>query len=171
VSGPVSTELHSIPAAAPTAMAMPTANMIVLRDMRPVSGRDSVGCSALCHTTQPPISASMREWVLSRARWSGPGLGVVVRGDRCWWAGPAPYPGSGVRRFGAWASIRSAPAVGRVVCVERCGHSSLGWAQSHTRPAPAGGVMPIGELASDRCARTVHAATWSRQRICPSRSP
>lgn len=122
---------------------------------------------------RPPISAFMREWVLSRTSWSGPGLGVVViNGERCWWAGPAPYPGCGARRFGAWASIRSAPAVRRVVCVERCGHSGFGWAQSHYRPAPVGGVMPIGELASEGCARTVHAATsWSRQRMCPSRSP
>ena len=48
-------------------------------------------------------------------------------------------PGCGVRRFGAWASIRSAPAERRVVCVERCGHSGFGWAQSLTRPAPVVG--------------------------------
>jgi len=65
-SGVASTELHSIPAAAPTAMAMPTANMIELRGMKPVSNRDCVGSSAVGHTSHPRITAPMRAWA-SRA--------------------------------------------------------------------------------------------------------
>jgi hypothetical protein len=74
--------------------------------------------------------------------WSGSGsfgLGSVGRG-----AGSIPR--SGVRRFGAWASIRSAPAW-RVVCMERYGHS-VSWAQSHISTRNQVGVMPLGELAT-----------------------
>ena len=59
MSGAMSTELHSIPRAAPTAMAMPTANMAVLRDMKPVCISDHLGRSAIGHMTHPPISAHM----------------------------------------------------------------------------------------------------------------
>jgi len=43
VSGVMSTELDSIPRAAPTTMAMPTTNMTELRDMKPFSVSNHLG--------------------------------------------------------------------------------------------------------------------------------
>lgn len=66
-----------------------------------------------------------------------------------WWAGPAPYPllwGEAVRCLGI-GSLRTRLRAGGVHGAFR--PQQVSWAQSLTRPAPSGGVMPLGELATD----------------------
>ena len=92
---------------------------------------------------------------MSRARWSVPGLGVVVGGEWCWWAGPAPYP---------WLW-------GEAV---RC----LGIHPLHTR-REAGGVrgalrpqrFRLGSITCSTRTRWGHADRRARiRRLCPNRS-
>ena len=82
--------------------------------------------------------------------------------------GPAPVPvwGEAVRCLGIHP-LRTRR--GRVVCMERYGHS-ISWAQSHISTRTRMWGHADKRARSWRCARTVHAASL-RQRISPSRSP
>jgi len=121
-------------------------------------------------TSQPPrITASMRGWAVSRARWIGPGswsfgLGSVVGRGRL----HSPEWGEAVRCLGIHP-LRTRQ--GRVVCMERYGHSvqlgSITCLDPHQRWRWGHAVR---RARNWRCARTVHAAL-SRQRISPSRIP